>query len=136
MEGENSQVANSANVVESPVQNSVEGSSYATEKMDVKRGRIGLFKLYEVAEYELLLLEKGSDSAIWLNFAVSGLSIFCSILAALLTLDVSKSPRAFIVFVVITVVSAVVTIVCVAFWYRNRKVGTDILDTIRKRIPD
>lgn len=136
MREENTQIVNEGSPVESPLQGPVEGSSSATEKMNVKRGRIGQFKLYEVAEHELLLLEKGSDSAVWLNFAVSGLSIFCSILAALLTLDASQSPKAFIVFVVITVVSAIVTLICVVFWFRNRKTGTDILDTIRKRIPD
>lgn len=127
---------NLESVAEFPSHSSSEGNTTATEKMSVRRGRIGQFKLYEVAEHELLLLEKGSDSAVWLNFAISGLSIFCSILAALLTLDASQSPKAFIVFVVITAVSAVVTCICVVFWIRNRNTGNDILDTIRQRIPE
>lgn len=135
MEIENS-VKSQQSTFESPVTFIVEGTSTDTEKMDVKRGRIGQFKLYEVAEYELLLLEKGSDASLWLNFGIAGLSIFFSILAALLTLDSSASPKAFIVFVVITTCSIIVSIICLVFWFRTKGTGDDIIKTIRGRIKD
>lgn len=44
--------------------------SHEEEKVSVKRGRIAEFTTYEVAEHELVLLEKGSDASLWLNFGV------------------------------------------------------------------
>ena len=124
---ENSSIEQMRTTVESPATQPAEGSSSDTEKMDVKRGRIGQFKLYEVAEYELLLIEKGSDASVWLNFGISGVSIFFSILAALLTLDTSASPNAYVVFVVTTVCSFIASIVCIVVWCRTKGTGDNII---------
>lgn len=124
------------NQTESPLSYHVEDSSSDTEKLDVKRGRIGQFKLYEVAEHELLLLEKGSDASIWLNFAIGSVSILFSILAAILTLDASQSPNAFIVFVAIIVVTAIASAICIVFWHKTRNTGNEIIKTIRDRLRD
>lgn len=136
METENSSIRHLQSTVESPTTQPAEGSSSDTEKMDVKRGRIGQFKLYEVAEYELLLIEKGSDASVWLNFGISGVSIFFSILAALLTLDTSASPNAYVVFVVITVCTFIASIVCIVVWCRTKGTGDNIIKTIRARIKE
>lgn len=117
-------------------QSSVEGNSQADEKLPIRRGRIGEFKLYEVAEHELMLLEKGGEAGLWLNFAICAISIFFSLLVALLTLDYDSKPQVFIVFVVVTVVTAIVSIICFAFWWRNREVQANIIAKIRKRLKE
>jgi hypothetical protein len=104
------------------------------EKIDVERGRFNSLRLYEVAEHELILIEKGTDSSLWLNFAIASISVFFSILAALLTLDYTNYPRIYVIFVVITVVSAVSTLLCGAFWLKTRSTQEEIFKTIRKRI--
>ena len=104
------------------------------EKIEIERGRFNSLKLYEVAEHELILIEKGSDASLWLNFAIASISIFFSILAALLTLDYEKSQMAFTVFVVICTVTAFATLLCGAFWLKTKNTQKEIFKTIRKRI--
>ena len=85
------------NVSEYPVMQ--ESHEYLIEeKVSVKRGKIKEFTTYEVPDYELVLLERGSDASLWLNFGVALLSIFFSLLAALLTLDTESKQTVFIVW--------------------------------------
>ena len=104
------------------------------EKIEVERGRFNSLRLYEVAEHELILIEKGTDSSLWLNFAIASISIFFSILAALVTLDYSNYPNVYVIFVVVTVVTAFSTLLCGAFWLKTRSTQKQIFKTIRKRI--
>lgn len=104
------------------------------EKIEVERGRFASLKLYEVAEHELILIEKGSDASLWLNFAIASASIFFSILAALLSLDHEGHQVVFIVFVVICAVTAFSTLLCGSFWYKSKNTQKEIFKTIRKRI--
>lgn len=104
------------------------------EKIEVERGRFSSLRLYEVAEHELILLEKGSDASLWLNFAIASVSIFFSILAALVTLEYTNHPNAFVIFVVITVVTAFSTLLCGSFWLKTKSTQKEIFKTIRKRI--
>ena len=104
------------------------------EKIEVERGRFDSLRLYEVAEHELILIEKGSDASLWLNFAIASVSIFFSILAALVTLDYTDHPKVFVIFVVIAVVTAFAALLCGAFWLKTRSTQKEIFKTIRKRI--
>lgn len=104
------------------------------EKIEVERGRFNSLRIYEVAEHELILIEKGSSASLWLNFAIASISIFFSILASLVTLDYSNHPYVFIVFVVVTVVTAFSTLLCGAFWIRTKNAQKEIFNTIRKRM--
>ena len=121
------------NVSEYPVMQ--ESHEYLVEeKVSVKRGKIKEFTTYEVSDYELVLLERGSDASLWLNFGVALLSIFFSLLAALLTLDSESKQTVFIVLTIITAVCGVVGFICLMFWWKNRSSQKDIIRKIRKRI--
>ena len=104
------------------------------EKIEIERGKFSKLTIYEVAEHELVLIERGGDSSLWLNFAIACISIFFSILAALVTLEYENHPKVFIVFVVVTVVTALGTIICGALWWRNRNAQQEIFKTIRGRM--
>lgn len=104
------------------------------EKIEVERGRFNSLKLYEVAEHELILIEKGSDSSLWLNFAIASVSVFFSILAALLTLNYEGHQVVFTIFVVICAVSAFSSLLCGSFWIKTKKTQKEIFKTIRNRI--
>ena len=104
------------------------------EKIEVERGRFNSLKLYEVAEHELILIEKGSDASLWLNFAIASVSVFFSILAALLTLDYDSHQSVFTIFVVICVVTAFATLLCGAFWLKTKSTQKDVFKTIRGRM--
>lgn len=108
--------------------------SHEEEKVSVKRGRIAEFTTYEVAEHELVLLEKGSDASLWLNFGVALLSVFFSLLAALLTLDSKNYKTSFIVLTIITVISGLLGLICMMFWWKNRGTQKTIFRQIRQRI--
>ena len=121
------------NISEYPVMQ--ESQEYLVEeKVSVKRGKIKEFTTYEVSDYELVLLGRGSDASLWLNFGVALLSIFFSLLAALLTLDSEKKQTAFIVLTIIIAVSGVVGLICLMFWWKNRSSQKDIISKIRRRI--
>lgn len=109
-------------------------NSITDEKVPVTRGRISQFKLYDVAEYELVLIEKGSDASLWLNFAIAFLSIFFSMLAALITLNPEEKETAFIVLTIITVVSVFGGVICLLVWWKTKGTQEDIFKTIRSRI--
>ena len=113
-----------------------ENNSTTDEKVPVTRGRIHQFKLYDVAEYELVLIEKGSDASLWLNFAIAFLSTFFSMLAALITLNPAGKETAFIILTLITVVSCFGGILCSVFWWKTKGTQKDIFKTIRSRIND
>ena len=110
-----------------------EHESSGEEKVTVKRGRIVEFTTYEVADHELLLIEKGTDASLFLNFGISLLSVFFSLLAALLTLDYKKQTE-FFILTIIAVISFISGLICMVLWWKNRNKRRDIIKEIRKRI--
>lgn len=101
--------------------------------VEVRRGVFAQLTIYEVAEYELEILEHGSPDSIYLNFAIFLLSIAVSFLVSLLTVDVST--RIFIVFVTITAVGSLVGVFLLILWFRNRKSVSVLVAKIRNRLP-
>ncbi len=101
---------------------------------EIRRGRLGQLTIYEISESELETLIQGSPNSIYLVFAVFLLSVFVSFLIALLTTTISSN-RTFIVFTVITTVSAIGGIILFSLWFKNRKSISDLVQTIRGRLP-
>jgi hypothetical protein len=100
---------------------------------EIRRIRYRELTLFEITEDELELLERGSPDSIRLNLAVALLSAATSFFASLLTADFSEAERTFIVFVVLTVVSAVVGVVLLVLWYVSRRSVSQVLRRIRDR---
>ncbi len=101
--------------------------------VEVRRGAFAQLTIYEVAEYELEILEHGSPDSIYLNFAIFLLSIAVSFLVSLVTADVST--RVFIVFVSITVIGLLLGIFLLILWFRTRKSVSILVKKIRNRLP-
>src|SRR2546426_12433201 len=101
--------------------------------VEVRRGAFAQLTIYEVAEYELEILEHGSPDSIYLNFAIFLLSIAVSFLVSLVTADVST--RVFIVFVSITVIGLLLGIFLLILWFRTRKSVSILVIKIRNRLP-
>lgn len=97
----------------------------------IKRARVDSLNLYEVTDGELELIEKGSPSSIYLNFAVALLSMAVSFLIALLTAKI-ESLHVFCIFIIICASGFIFGIILFVLWYRNRN---DFVQTI-KRIKD
>ena len=101
--------------------------------VEVRRGAFAQLTIYEVAEYELEVLEHGSPDSIYLNFAIFLLSIAVSFLVSLVTADLST--RVFIVFVSITIIGLVLGIFLLILWFRTRKSVSILVKKIRNRLP-
>ena len=66
------------------------------EKIPVKRGKLNSVTIYDVTENELVILEKGSDVSVWLNFLIFSISVAVSFLVSLLTVDWNDNKITFI----------------------------------------
>ena len=66
--------------------------------ISVKMGRFNGLILYEVADHELDLLEKGSPSSIYLNFAIFCLSTGLSFTINILSLDIQSIKDIYSIF--------------------------------------
>ncbi|RLK02159.1 hypothetical protein [Tenacibaculum discolor] len=112
------------------------GSESSTESKGpkIKRGRYDSLVLYEVSESELYIIERGSPSSTYLNFAIFSLSIGLSFLASLLTFDLdNQSDKAYIVFVVITVLGILLGLLLLIIWWRSKNQFDDVIKKIKSR---
>ena len=56
----------------------------------ILRGKVDSLSLYEITDFELDVLEKGSPNSIYLNFSIFLLSVGFSFLAALFSTDIQS----------------------------------------------
>lgn len=89
--------------------------------------------MYEVADHELDLLEKGSPSSIYLNFAIFCLSTGLSFTINILSLDI-QSIKIFTVFLVFSTIGILVGLILIFLWYRSRSTISEIVKKIRGRV--
>jgi|GEM_PF-2903238 hypothetical protein len=86
-------------------------------------------KIYQVQESELNELEKGSNSDLYLEIAISCFSIFCSFLTSLLTVPIDGKP--FIIFTVIAIITVITGLILLLLWHRCRKEKQGVINKIR-----
>jgi hypothetical protein len=91
--------------------------------------------VYFVNETELNVLERGSTSSLYLTFGLSLFSIFCSFLIVLLSTPI-KSDRIFDVFVIITSISFVSSVILLVLWRKTDDEKTSVIRCIRERFPE
>ena len=97
------------------------------------RHRIEKIDIYEVTEDELSKLTSNKASDIYLEFAIALVSIFASFLCALLVADFKTYPVAFVVFLLVTIVTGIISLMLFCLWYRFKGKKNDILRKIRER---
>ena len=101
------------------------------DQITVNRAKIDSITVYEVNEYELEVIERGSPSSNYLNIALVLLSTFVAFLANLLLTPVTGN--VFIIFVIITVVSGVLGLILLYMWFKTNKDSSSIFKKIRAR---
>lgn len=104
------------------------------EIVKVKRARYDSLELFDVSENELTIIERGSPSSTYLNFAIFLLSIAISFLTTLLTVDLKENQTLFIVFTVICVLGFMVGLFLIIIWYRSKNEFDEVLKKIRDRM--
>jgi hypothetical protein len=101
---------------------------------EIRRARFDKLTIYEVAESELVILEKGSPDSIYLNFAIFLLSMALSFTIALLT-TTTFSTVILVFLIVCVVVGYIGGFFLLILWYRNRSSVSDCIKTIQRRLP-
>lgn len=104
------------------------------EKIEVRRRKIGSVTIFDVTETELIILEKGSDASVWLNFFIATISIGASFLVSLLTAEWSGVlSLTQVVFICLTIIMFLAAVVCFVFWRRGRGQHKETIKSIRER---
>jgi hypothetical protein len=111
-----------------------QGEGSSKKPLRIKRGKVDSLSLYEITDYELGILERGTPAGLFFNFAVFLLSSAISFLTALLTTEI-KSSRTYTLFLLITIVGFVVGAILLALWYKQRQSTSDLISQIKSRIP-
>lgn len=108
--------------------------SEGSVQLRIIRGPLDSISLYEITDYELDILEEGSPSSTFLNFAIGFASVAVSFLVTLLTAKI-ESIYLFTVFVVISVVGFVAALVLFVLWRKRRSRIKDLVKKIKARVP-
>ncbi|MEX6625286.1 hypothetical protein [Tenacibaculum salmonis] len=108
--------------------------SLSDENVKVKRHKFDSLTIYEVSESELDIIEKGSPSSIYLNFAIFLISVAASFLASLLTNDYTNKQNTFIVFLVITILGFIIGLFLIILWLRTKNDFDEAIKKIKERV--
>lgn len=98
------------------------------------RGPLDSLSLYEITDYELEVLEEGTPSSTFLNFAIFFLSTGASFLTTLVTVDIPIGPT-FVIFVVLSTIGIGASIVLFVLWQRTRSKVKNLIKKIKARVP-
>lgn len=111
-----------------------EAENSSNKPPKIRRGRVDSLSLYEITEYELVTLENGIPSSLYLNFSLPLLTTATSFLISLVTTTI-QSDRTYAVFVGLIVVGYVLGLLLGIIWWRTRQSISTITKRIRSRIP-
>jgi len=110
-----------------------------TESYPVRRGKFDSLTLYEVSEQELLIIEKGSSTSLFLNLAIFFLSVSLSFFASIFTVEwFPEGQKAhlitFIVFLIIAVLTIIAGLICGLVWWKSKDSFKETINTIKNRL--
>lgn len=103
-----------------------------SNELVIDRARLDSITVYDVTDDELSILEQGSPSSVYLNFAIALLSIAASLGVSLATTKI-EDDRKFYTFLIITVLTTVIGAILLVLWYRTNKSSKGIFKKIRAR---
>ncbi len=107
--------------------------SISASSPEVIRGKFGKLTIYEITDYELELLGKGSHDSLYLNFAIFLISTAIAFLIALLTTNIT-SPNPYLFFLTVTIIGFLGSAFLFMLWFRNRRSISQVVETIQKRL--
>jgi hypothetical protein len=99
----------------------------------IRYAPIGPLKVYEVQEHELDSLASGSDSSIWLNFAIALLFSGVSFLFTLAGTKI-ESDRVFLAIVSYTTISLIAGLICLIVWWLKYRSSKNLIAEIKNRM--
>ncbi len=98
------------------------------------RGQVGSLSIFEITDYELDALERGGDDGIYLNIAISLLSVAVSFFVTIVTVDFSST---FVgnIFFIFTIAGFAAGAVLIFIWNKSRVRASQIVSKIKARVP-
>lgn len=103
-----------------------------TGETKVIRARLDHFTIYEVSDSELNALDHGTNSDVYLEFAIMCLSSAISITATMLSGQFIE--WVLTLFVLIVIVLFIIGFLLLFLWHRHHKSRKDIISAIRGRL--
>lgn len=85
------------------------------------RHKMDDIEIFPVTKDQLEDLGKGTNSDLFLEIGLCLTSIFGSFLCSLVVLDFVNNSKAFVFFLIVCIVSGVLSIIMLLLWWRNRK---------------
>ncbi len=101
----------------------------------VRLGTVDEVRLYQITESELDILEHGSPSSTFFNFAIFFLSTAFSFIASIMAAPIGNE-RVFTVFTVIIVVGLALGVILLILWWKSPNQCKKTITKIRGRISD
>ncbi len=118
-------------------------SEEKNESYPVKRGRFDSLTIYDVTSQELKIIENGSTNSLYLNFAIFLLSVSASFFVSIFTVDWFPDSTeqnahlvSFIVFLIISILTLLVGIICGIVWYRSHDSFKETIKIIKQRLKE
>lgn len=105
------------------------------QKIRVRMAEVDSICVYQVTEFELEILEKGSPNSLYLNFAIASITTALSFLIALVSTEI-KSSRVFDVFVIVSILGFALGLFMIILWYRAYKSSSSIAKKIKNRLKE
>lgn len=102
------------------------------DEISISRAKLESITVYDVMEEELEIIERGSPSSTFLNFAIALLSIFLSLLTTLFVTKIDDN-RVFQGFITVCAITGIAGIVLLVLWIRTNNDTKTIFQKIRAR---
>lgn len=90
-------------------------------------------EVFPVTNEQLDQLEKGSSSDLFLEIGLCLVSVFASFFCSLVVLEFSNTPKAFVFFLLVCILSGLLSVIMLLLWHRSRKDKSDIITKIRSQ---
>jgi len=106
------------------------------EKVHIKRALVDSLAIYEISDAELTVIEKGSTNSLYLNFAISLISIAIAFLISLLTTDFNNRIIVMNIFIIFTIIGFLGGIFLLILWYKMKDEFKIVIQKIKARMKD
>ena len=100
----------------------------------IYRGKLDSITVYEITDYELEMLDRGSPDSDILNYSILLLSAATSFLIALLTTEI-KSIELLCAFEMCVIVGYVIGLFLFHKWYKDSGGSKPLINKIKDRVP-
>lgn len=105
----------------------------ATGSTTVLRHTVNEIYIYEVKESELDKFDGNRESDLFLEIAIGCVSACLSLFGSIASLDHDKSQMAFIILLIIAIITGICSLITGLLWYRKRSELKDIVAEIKNR---